>query len=175
MSTATGIPPFDPAAQRGPFYRGLGFVLRTRAGRWLAMNVSAKVDPWLLAHTSGRVGTGLVLPTANLATTGARSGARRTAAVLYFTEGDEVILIASNFGQDHHPAWYHNLISHPEAELERGGVSARYVAHVVSDPADHDRLFQAACSVYPGYNDYQRETAAIGRRIPILKLTPAAR
>jgi deazaflavin-dependent oxidoreductase (nitroreductase family) len=173
MSTVARIPAFDPSARRGPLYRALNAVLRTRPGRWLGVHVAARVDPLLLSLTRGRLGVGLVLPTAGLTTTGARSGAPRTAAVLYFTDGADVILIASNFGRDRHPAWYHNLIAHPEAVLERGGRRATYVATEVTDPDEHERLFGLAESVYPGYADYRAETAALGRRIPVMRCTPA--
>ncbi len=105
-----------------------------------------------------------------MTTLGARSGAPRTAAVFYFTDSDDVILVASNFGQDYHPAWYHNLVADPEATLERGGVRARYTAVEVQDDPERERLFALADKVYAGYADYRARTAAIGRRIPLMRL-----
>jgi hypothetical protein len=96
MTAAARIPAFDPRAPRGPLYRALAAWLRTGSGRWFAMNIAAKADPTLLRLSGGRVGMGLTLPTAGLTTTGAKSGARRSCAVLYFTDGDDVILIASS-------------------------------------------------------------------------------
>ena len=174
MSTAARIPPFDPIVSRGLFYRALTAFLRTRAGLWFAMHVAAGADPVLLKLTGGRLGMGLTLPTAALTTTGARSGVPRTIAVLYFTDADDVILIASNFGQDHHPAWYHNLRAHPEATLSRGGITAPYRATEVTDPSVQARLFAHAVAIYPGYEDYRVRTAAAGRLIPILRLEPQA-
>jgi deazaflavin-dependent oxidoreductase (nitroreductase family) len=172
MPSASRIPPFDPSASHGPVYRAMTAVLRTGFGRSFAINIAARADPLLLSVTRGRVGMGMVLPTAGLTTTGAKSGTRRTAAVLYFTDADDVILIASNFGRERHPAWYYNLKAHSEAVLERGGRQAQYVASEVIDLEEHARLFGLANSVYPGYEDYRVRTAAVGRRIPIMRCKP---
>ena len=45
------------------------------------------------------------LPVVMLTSTGAKSGRESTGPLLGFEEGDVVILIASNYGQAHHPAW----------------------------------------------------------------------
>jgi deazaflavin-dependent oxidoreductase (nitroreductase family) len=112
----------------------------------------------------------LALPSANLTTTGARSGQRRTCTVLYFSDGDDLILIASSFGRDQHPGWYHNLKAHPEGHLERAGRSGDYLAEEIDDDDERARLFALADLVYPGYADYRVRADAIGRRIPIMRL-----
>jgi len=33
--------------------------------------------------------------------------------LVYFTDGEDVILTASNYGGARHPGWYDNLIAHP--------------------------------------------------------------
>ena len=169
-----GVPHVDPLKRRGPFYQGYVRFLRSGPGRWVAINLAAPIDPFLMRATGGRVGAGLVLPSLNLTTTGAKSGQPRTATVLYFSDGDDVIVIASSFGRDKHPAWYHNLKAHPDATLERGGQTGRYHAVEVDDEAERDRLFGLADRIYGGYADYRERTARIGRRIPILRLEPVA-
>jgi deazaflavin-dependent oxidoreductase (nitroreductase family) len=167
------VPHVDPLRRRGAFYRGYTRFLRTGAGRWTAIQ-AARVDPHLLRVTGGRVGAGLVLPSLNITTTGAKSGEPRTATLLYFSDGDDVILIASSFGRDKHPAWYHNLKAHPDATLERSGRAGRYRAAEVDDEAERERLFGLADKIYGGYADYRERTAKIGRRIPIMRLEPVA-
>ena len=52
------------------------------------------------------------LPVVVLTTTGAKSGLPRTTPVLCISDANDPTLlavIASNWGQDHHPAWYYNL------------------------------------------------------------------
>lgn len=55
-----------------------------------------------------------------LTTTGARSSKPHTTPVGYLPDGDQVLVIASAGGTPHHPAWYHNLIAHPEVTVEDG-------------------------------------------------------
>ena len=164
------MPTVDPLQEHGAFYRSYAAVLRTKPGRWIGINVAARVDPLLLRLTGGRLGVGIVFPSANLTTTGAKSGARRTSTVLYFSDDDDVILVASSFGREKHPAWYHNLKANPGAQLEHGGRSGDYRAVEVEDDAERDRLFALADRIYPGYADYRERTAKIGRRIPIMRL-----
>jgi deazaflavin-dependent oxidoreductase (nitroreductase family) len=173
MASTAGVPHVDPLAKRGFVHKGMSAFLRTKAGRSTAINVAARVDPYLLKASRGYVALGMVLPSANLTTKGAKSGAKRTSTVLYFTEGDDVILVASSFGRDKHPAWYHNLKVHPEATLERAGRSGRYIAAEVEDEAERQRLFTLMDKIYAGYADYRKRADEIGRRIPILRLTPA--
>ena len=110
------------------------------------------------------------MPFASMTTTGARSGEARTAAVIYFNDGDDVILIASNYGGTRHPAWYHNLRANPTARLQRGGRAATYTAAEVTDEGEREHLFVLGDRVYPGYAQYRVRTAAMGRRIPIMRL-----
>jgi deazaflavin-dependent oxidoreductase (nitroreductase family) len=169
-ATESGVPRVDPLKRRGPLNWGLAWFLRTDLGRWFAINVAARVDPYLLRATRGYVTLGMVLPSANLTTIGAKSGQPRTATVLYFNDGEVVILVASSFGRDRHPSWYHNLKAHPEATLERAGRSGRYMASDVEDESERERLFGLADRVYSGYADYRVRAAAAGRRIPIMRL-----
>ena len=109
------------AAARRRLYRGYTAFLRTGPGRWTAIQIAARSTRSSCARRGGHVGAGLMLPSLNMTTTGAKSGQPRTATVLYFSDGDDVIVIASSFGRDKHPAWYHNLKAHPDATLERVG------------------------------------------------------
>lgn len=157
----------DPTVAGGPLRRAYVAFLRTPPGRWIAINVAARVDPWLLRRSGGRVGMGLMLPSALLQTTGAKSGAPRECTVLYFHDGGDVVLIASSYGRAAHPAWYHNLVAHPDCAL--GG--DRFRAAQVGDEAERARLWDLADAVYGGYADYRERTAAVGRSIPIMRLT----
>lgn len=59
--------------------------------------------------TRGRLKLSANLPMVVLTSVGARSGEHREVPLAYFTDGDDVVLIASNYGGTRHPAWYHNL------------------------------------------------------------------
>jgi deazaflavin-dependent oxidoreductase (nitroreductase family) len=174
MPDQPGLPAFDPTAPHNAFYRAYVRFMRTKVAWQLGTRFGTKVDPFLLRVTGGRVALTGIVPTATLTTTGAKSGELRTVPVVYFSDGDDVILIASSFGRDKHPSWYHNLKANPQAQMVKGRRAGRYAASEVLEEQEHARLFELATQVYAGYGDYRERTAAIGRRIPILRLTPVS-
>jgi len=82
--------------------------------------VSWKLDALLLRLSKGRVATTFVFPTAVLETRGAKSGAPRRNAIIYFHDESRVTIVASNAGDSRHPAWYHNLRAYPDVRF--GGI-----------------------------------------------------
>jgi deazaflavin-dependent oxidoreductase (nitroreductase family) len=168
----SGIPAFHPESDGG---FGTHLVQRALAAgrvRRVVTEMSKTFDPVLHWMTRGRFGDRLVMPFASMTTTGARSGQPRTTAVLYFSDGDDVIVIASNFGGEYHPAWYHNLKAHPETVLSRGEHRGTYNAVEVTDDAERERLFALVGHLYAGFSDYRERTARVGREIPIMRLRP---
>ena len=155
----------DPNRTRGPLYRAVCRVSNTRLGGWLSEHIAWKLDPYLLRLTRGRLSSAWPLPAGLLETRGARSAARRRNAVLYFHDGDDVILVASKRGAPTHPGWFHNLRQHPDVVF--GGVPFR--AEVVGE-AHCERLWAMGDRVFPPYADYRREAAKAGRTIPIVRL-----
>ena len=137
-------------------------------GRFLSVHVVWKLDPLLMRATRGRLGMGLVMPTALLETRGARSGAVRRNVVIYFHDGDRVTIIASKLGQSKHPAWFHNLSAHREVTF--AGIPMQ--ATVVREEAERERIWKLADRVFAPYAAYRREAAEAGREIPIVQLTP---
>lgn len=166
-----GVPPVDPHRTTAVMKAAARFA-RSRAGRWFAINVSSRVDPLLLKLSGGRVSTFSMAPIVMITVPGRKTGEPRTNALLYFTQGDEVILIASSFGRARHPAWYHNVKAHPEVQLTAGGRTATYVAREAVGE-ERDRLYALANGIYPGYADYEVRAGAVGRTIPVLVLRPA--
>ena len=104
-----------------------------------------------------------------LTTLGAKSGLARTVPVLGIEEGEKIILIASNWGQGHHPAWYRNVRAHPEATVSVRGREAVYVAREAQE-AEREEYWEKAVVYYPGYAAYRRRVR--GRQIPVILLTP---
>ncbi len=157
----------DPNRPRRLFSRASARFSATRVSRFLSARIVWKLDPYLLRMTRGRIGMGLVLPTALLETHGAKTGLRRRNAVIYFHDGDRVTIVASFAGAPKHPAWFHNLLAHPDVTF--GGISMR--ATVVDDEAERRRLWTLADRVFAPYATYRRDAAKSGRRIPIVQLT----
>jgi len=146
--------------------RAYAALANSRLGRFLSEKVVWKLDPMLMKATGGRLGLGLMMPTALLETTGAKSGRRRATVVIYFHDGELVTIVPSYIGRPVNPAWFHNLVADPDVVF--AGVPMR--ASVVAGEADRERLWGLADNVFPPYADYRREAAAAGREIPIVQL-----
>jgi deazaflavin-dependent oxidoreductase (nitroreductase family) len=166
--SARGLRHVDPLARRGLAYRVYVRVAGSRVVGFLSRTIGWKLDPFLLRLTNGRVGLGLALPTALLQTRGARSGQIRRNGVIYFHDGERVIVIASKLGRPEHPSWFHNARANPEVLL--GG--ERFRAELVTDAAERERLWSLADRVFPAYAIYRERAAKAGRSIPILRLVP---
>lgn len=164
--TPAGLRYVDPNRSPGLFSRVYAALANTRLGRFMSVHVVWKVDPYLIRATRGRLGMGLVMPTALLETRGAKSGTVRRNAVLYFHDGDRVTIVASKLGLPRHPAWFHNLRAHPDVRF--GGLPMR--ATVVDDDGERRRLWALADRVFAPYAAYRREAAKRGRTIPIVQL-----
>lgn len=160
----------DPWASRGSLYRAWANLVACRLGLWLSRHIGWKVDPYLLRLTGGRIGTGLVIPTALLETRGARSGQTRRNGVIYFHDGERPTIVASKAGAPEHPAWFFNARANPEVKLN----GRPYRVEIVSDEAELARLWALADNVFPPFESYRRSAAASGRTIPILQLTAKA-
>jgi deazaflavin-dependent oxidoreductase (nitroreductase family) len=102
-----------------------------------------------------------------LTTTGARTGQRRAVPLTYLPDGDRYIVTAGNAGSDRHPAWYHNLIAHPDDVTVEVGTEAFKAVAVIADEPDRQTLYDLFAAAYPVLDDYQAQTA---RQIPILTL-----
>lgn len=168
MAATGSLRHVDPLRPRGRLYRTWAWFAGSPVGLWLSRNIGWKVDPVLLRLTGGRVGTGIVLPTALLETRGARSGRTRRNGVIYFHDGEGVIAVASKAGAPEHPAWLHNVKAHPDVHLN----GAPFRAEIVDDETERSRLWRLADRVFPPFATYRRRAARSGRTIEIVQLTP---
>jgi deazaflavin-dependent oxidoreductase (nitroreductase family) len=97
---------------------------------------------------------------------GAKSGRKRTSPLGYFSDGDDLVVVASKGGNPRHPAWYHNLMANPDTEIQVG--SERRPVHARAANADERaRLWPKAVETYGGYGGYQEKT---DRVIPLVIL-----
>ncbi|WP_420640547.1 nitroreductase family deazaflavin-dependent oxidoreductase [Candidatus Leptofilum sp.] len=131
------------------------------------------LDRLVLRMSNGRAtATTLLagLQVLNLTTIGTKSGQPRTVPLLAIPFADnQLVIIASNWGQQKNPAWYYNIVAHPEVTVTRDGRSQTYLARE-TDSDERAACWQAALETYPGYAAYERRTS---RRIPVILLTPA--
>jgi deazaflavin-dependent oxidoreductase (nitroreductase family) len=99
---------------------------------------------------------------------GAKSGQKRTTPLVYVEDRPNLVVVASKGGHPRHPAWYHNLLAHPDTTVQVG--SQRHAVHArVAGPEERERLWPKAVEVYSGYEDYQKRTE---REIPLVILQP---
>jgi F420H(2)-dependent quinone reductase len=111
------------------------------------------------------------VPTLLLRTTGRRSGATRTNALVYARDGENYVVVASNGGADQPPAWLYNVQAKPEVQLQvarkRENASARVIER--SDP-EYERLWRLVNeNNHDRYTAYQQKTS---RPIPLIAITP---
>jgi deazaflavin-dependent oxidoreductase (nitroreductase family) len=170
-----GIQRVDPKARAAwkttlAWWSGGKFVAAGKRGEAVWRKI-VPIEAWLIRASRGRMRINIGAPIVILTSTGARSGKRRDTPLAYFTDGDDVILIASNYGGERHPAWYYNLRANPECELHIGPRGGRFEAREV-DGADRERLYGLATKLVRNYAKYTQATDGI-RTIPVMRLTPA--
>jgi deazaflavin-dependent oxidoreductase (nitroreductase family) len=115
----------------------------------------------------GKVGGAFAAaPLLLLTTIGAKSGQQRTSPVVYTTDGDRLVIIASYAGRPVNPAWFSNLVANPEVTVEVPGET--YAARAVVAGGEYrDRLYAAQAALMPAFDEYQGKTT---RQIPVVTL-----
>lgn len=155
------------------FYRMARSVASSRPGARIFSRLMHHLDRPVFRLTKGKHSAASIftgLPIVMLTTTGAKSGLSRTVPLLSLPVAGGYVVIASNWGQRHHPAWYHNLKAHPRVHLAvQGQEEGTYFAREC-EGAERERLWQAALQRYPGYALYAGRSG--GRPIPVILLTP---
>jgi F420H(2)-dependent quinone reductase len=111
----------------------------------------------------GRVGRAPVLL---LRTTGRKSGRVRVAPLVYLDDDGRFVVIGSNAGNDRTPAWAHNLLANPEAEVEVRGKTQPVRARV-AEGSERADLWGKMNALYAGFDDYKELT---GRDIKVFVL-----
>jgi deazaflavin-dependent oxidoreductase (nitroreductase family) len=142
-------------------------------GSWLFARLAHRIDGPVYRLTRGRHTFSSLLsglPVVMLTTTGARTGRPRTVPVLGLSTPDGFAVIASNFGKQRQPGWYHNLQANPEGSVAVDGRSRRFRS-VEADGDRRLRIWEEAVRVYPGWSQYERR--ASNRRIAVFVLEPA--
>ena len=86
-----------------------------------------------------------------------------------FEESDDLIVVASNYGQDRHPAWYLNVTADPDVSVETSGERFAAEAHI---PQGQERaaLYDKVVAANPRFATYRASTH---REIPVVALRRA--
>lgn len=120
--------------------------------------------------TGGRIGariggTDMLL----LTTTGRKTGLERTIPLACYPRGDDIVIVASNNGQDRHPGWWLNLQKNPDAKVRFGREDRRMRAREATGE-ERDRLWPWLVEQMPRYAQYEQKTS---RLIPVVVLENA--
>jgi deazaflavin-dependent oxidoreductase (nitroreductase family) len=100
--------------------------------------------------------------------TGAVTGRTLTKPVMYVPYRDGVLLVASLGGAPKNPAWYRNVMAHPDIEVRHRGRVMRLRARL-ADESERESLWPICDAAYPPYADYRSKTS---REIPVLVCQP---
>jgi F420H(2)-dependent quinone reductase len=108
-------------------------------------------------------------PVVILTTTGAQSGATRKNPVMRIPHGDNYIAVASYAGAPNHPAWYRNLVAHPDLTVQDKAQVLELRAREVFGE-EKDRAWAVAEQYWPHFPEYRAKAG--DREIPVLVLEP---
>jgi deazaflavin-dependent oxidoreductase (nitroreductase family) len=133
------------------------------------LRLAGKVNVPLYRLSGGRLMANVArAPVLLLTTTGRKSGRPRTAPVCYLRDGERLVVIGSNAGNPHPPAWALNLMAHPEAEVEIRK-ERRPVAARIAEGDEREDLWRRMNRLYNGFDDYKKRT---DRDIKVFVLEP---
>ena len=120
-----------------------GIIKKTLASEtmtMLLMSTIPKADLFLMKHSRGWINTAmqsLVL----VETIGAKSALKREIVTLCMPDGEQLLLVGSNWGRDRPPAWYFNLKAYPTVKVTfKGYCGLMNVSEIIGD--QRDRLGQ---------------------------------
>jgi deazaflavin-dependent oxidoreductase (nitroreductase family) len=161
------MPGDDWAAQRPSWLKG--------AQRWFGrlIGLVAPLHARLALATNGWVSPNLGgRPGIILETIGRRSGTPRRVVLTYLPDGERIVVIASNYGREGHPAWYHNIEAEPGVTIIAKRVQRPYRARIAVGEERVSYLRATDDATYGVYAAYARKTS---REIPVVVLEPTSK
>ncbi len=103
-----------------------------------------------------------------LTTTGKKSGKKTTTPLIYGTDGDRYLIVASKGGAAKHPMWYTNLDANPDVEILVKDKTIAGKARTAG-PEEKPALWKKMAALFPNYDEYQQKT---DREIPVVIIEP---
>lgn len=151
--------------------RAVQRISSTRGFAKVAPHVIPALDRAVHRLTRGKVIlSAQMLPGVILTSTGAKSGLARRSPLACMPEegGRSWILIGSNFGRTGHPAWTHNLLAHPDAEVSWKGSDIPVRARLLAGE-ERAAVWKRLLVFWPPYATYQ---ARVEREIRVFRIVP---
>ena len=137
------------------------------AGYQFLLHIAPPVDKLLIPRTKGRLSSTGINKVGLVTSVGAKTGQPRVHPLVLIDDGDGLLAIGSNYGRPPHPAWSHNLLAHPDCEVEFNGPRAPFRAELLSGTA-RDAAWSTAVDFYAGYERYRVRCAP--REIRVFRL-----
>lgn len=174
MPLRRALPHVEPTPPRG----ARRLLLNTMGGRaFTAVERSLpfrlvvwRLAPRLMRLTGGRLAALLPFPAEVIETRDLRNGRPHRRVVVYFHDGDRVVIAASKGGMAGDPHWYRNAVADPEVRF----AGRAYRAQPVADEVERARLWTLADRVYPPHAASRAHAARSGRTVPLVQLAPTA-
>jgi deazaflavin-dependent oxidoreductase (nitroreductase family) len=105
-----------------------------------------------------------------LHSTGRKSGKSYTTPLNFYRDGDNYVIVASNWGGDRHPGWFHNIMHQPRTTIQVMDKTIPVEARQV-EGEEYERLWALVSGKNDYYVRYQGQTS---REIPVVALSPVS-
>ena len=139
----------------------------TRAFAATGGKIFPPIDRALNRITGGRVVlSASLVPSLVLTTTGRKTGQPRRAPMATLPTDDGFLVVGSNFGKEHHPAWTANLLAEPKAVVTFKGQTIPVVARMLG-PDEKAKVWPDLLEIWPAWTSY---TERSGRDLRVFKL-----
>src|SRR5215212_9589646 len=131
--------------------------------------VVTRVQIFIFRRTQGkRMAYMRGMPILLLNTVGRKSGKSRTTPLMYFRDGENYVITASNLGRDQYPSWFYNLKNSSQVEIEVPG-QRLVVSPSIASESEQARLWPQLVAQAPFFDEYRKGTT---RPIPLVLLRP---
>jgi deazaflavin-dependent oxidoreductase (nitroreductase family) len=150
-----------------PIGRAVQKVAGTRAFAAIGSKVFPPIDRVLNRLTGGRVVlSSRLVPSLVLTTTGRKTGQQRRTPLATLPLDDDFLVVGSNFGKEHHPAWTANLLADPKASVSFKGQTIPVVARLL-DADEKREVWPQLLRIWPTYDRYVERS---GRDLRVFRL-----
>lgn len=145
--------------------KGLNTPTTKRIIKWMS-----RATTWIYQKTDGKIGGKFLqgAPVALLTTTGRKTGEPRVSPLLFWREGNRIVLIASQGGAANNPMWYLNLKANPNVSVQIKDEVLTLKARDATE-AERAEYWPKMATMYSSFDDYQSWT---DRVIPVVICDP---
>ncbi len=128
-----------------------------------------RANAFVFQLTKGRLGSRMGKQSVLLLhTVGRKSGKAYTTPLSYYRDGQNYLVVASNWGKEEPPDWFRNLMQSPRTTIQVQDKAIAVEARQ-AEGQEYGRLWQVVTRQNSQYLEYQK---GMSRRIPIVILTP---